>query len=73
METEEFQVLLRKYNNISKQQRMESLQQEEQELRGNRSPTPKYYEGTRTDRLQQVEAETEILREMDQMARQKIK
>lgn len=58
---------LKKYNDLSRKMLKDALKQERNELNeAEKSPKMKYYEGTRTERIEVLDTETKLMDEMEQ-------
>lgn len=73
-EMKEFNSWSKKYNFIAKEIRKNAIEQEKQELE-NLKNVPianyKYFEGTREDRILQLDEEKRLLEEMENLAKEK--
>ena len=71
---EEFNSWTKKYNFLSKEIRKNAIEQEKQELENlKKSPMTKYkyFEGSREERIQQLDEEKKLLEEMENLAKSK--
>ncbi len=72
MEDEEFKTLRKKYYQVSKEIRLEALDDERKELANNeKSPDPKYYEGSRVERIKLLDEVKQQLENLEQMSKSK--
>lgn len=63
---------LEKYHKISRKEREDTLKEEKKQLtEQEKSPRIKYYDGTKADRIKQVDLEIEILAQMEKLASSK--
>lgn len=73
-ELRQFKENLRKYHKIAKQMREETLKREKKQLmESEKSPRLKYYTGTKSDRINDLDLEIEILEQIEKLAASKQK